>query len=574
MNARGAPTSIPKDLGSLLAYATASHARVVAFLLLVCLVAFLPGFFNIPPIDRDEARFAQATKQMIESGDYIDIRYQDEVRYKKPVGIYWLQAGVVRAAEAVGVPQARTTIALYRVPSLIGAIGAVLLTYWAALAFVSRRMAYLAGLMMATSILLTVEARLAKTDAMLLACCVAAMGVMARAYLAREDRAKGQSDRDIPWGQALILWTALAAGILLKGPLILMVVGLAGLALAVADRSARWLMRLRPLVGVLWVLLLVLPWFFAIMLRAGDSFLQESVGQDLLAKVFKGQETHGAPPGYYLVLFWLTFWPAAPLAAMAAPAVWRHRREPPTRFLLAWVVPSWIVFELVVTKLPHYVLPLYPAIAILIAREIERRALSQNAHLVRFNVLWPIFAAILPAGVFIALIYSRGQFGWLGWPFVALSAIFGFYAWRLYDVEGAERSLARASIAALFLFVAALGVGVPLLRPVFPSRGLAELIASTGCRNPVVASAGFHEPSLVFLAGTRIRLVDGGVAAEILRQGECRVAVIESRHQRAFAQRAERIGLRYSLRGELENSFNINGGRSISFSIYRSEPQQ
>jgi 4-amino-4-deoxy-L-arabinose transferase-like glycosyltransferase len=568
MNARGAPTtSIPKDLGALLAYATASHARVVAFLLLVCLVAFLPGFFNIPPIDRDEARFAQATKQMIESGDYIDIRYQDEVRYKKPVGIYWLQAGVVRAAEAVGVPQARTTIWLYRVPSLLGAIGAVLLTYWAALAFVSRRMAYLAGLMMATSILLTVEARLAKTDAMLLACCVAAMGVMARAYLA-------QSDRDIPWGQALLLWTALAAGILLKGPLILMVVGLAGLALAVADRSARWLLRLRPLVGVLWILLLVLPWFGAIMLRAGDSFLQESVGQDLLAKIFKGQETHGAPPGYYLVLFWLTFWPAAPLAAMAAPAVWRHRREPPTRFLLAWAVPSWIVFELVVTKLPHYVLPLYPAIAILIAREIERRALSQNAHLVRFNVLWPIFAAILPAGVFIALIYSRGQFGWLGWPFVALSAIFGFYAWRLYDVEGAERSLARASIAALFLFVAALGVGVPLLRPVFPSRGLAELIASTGCRNPVVASAGFHEPSLVFLAGTRTRLVDGAVAAEILRQGECRVAVIESRHQRAFAQRAERIGLRYSLRGELENSFNINGGRSITFSIYRSEPQQ
>jgi hypothetical protein len=189
-------------------------------------------------------------------------------------------------------------------------------------------------------------------------------------------------------------------------------------------------------------------------------------------------------------------------------------------------------------------------------------------------VLWPIFAAILPAGVFIALIYSRGQFGWLGWPFVALSAIFGFYAWRLYDVEGVERSFARASIAALFLFIATLGVAVPLLRPVFPSRGLAELIASTGCRNPLVASAGFHEPSLVFLAGTRTRLVDGAVAAEILRQGECRVAVIESRHQRAFAQRAERIGLRYSLRGELENSFNINGGRSITFSIYRSEPQQ
>jgi 4-amino-4-deoxy-L-arabinose transferase-like glycosyltransferase len=567
MNARLAPTSILRDLSALLAFVTASHARAVAFLVLVSLVSFLPGFFNIPPIDRDEARFAQATKQMIETGDYVDIRYQNEARHKKPVGIYWLQAGVVRAAEAVGVPQARTTIWLYRVPSLIGAIGAVLLTYWTALAFVSRRSAYIAGLIMATSVLLTMEARFAKTDAMLLFCCVAAMGVMARAYLA-------QSERDIPWRHALILWTAIAAGILLKGPLILMVAGLAAIALGVADRSARWLLRLRPLVGILWTLILVLPWFVAIMTRAGDSFLQESIQQDLFAKLFKGQETHGAPPGYYLLLFWLTFWPAAPLAAVAAPAVWRHRREPPARFLLAWLVPSWIVFELVVTKLPHYVLPLYPAIAIVIAREIERGALSENVHLVRFNVLWPFFAAILPAAAIIGLIYARGQFGWLAWPCAAGSAIFGFYAWRLYDVEGAERSFVRASTAALFMFVAVLGVVVPLMRPVFPSRGLAELIAASGCRNPVVASAGFHEPSLVFLVGTRTRLVDGPTAAEILRQGECRIAVIESRHERAFAQRAERIGLRYSLRGRLDNSFNINGGRSINFAIYRSEPQQ
>jgi 4-amino-4-deoxy-L-arabinose transferase-like glycosyltransferase len=567
MTARLAPTSILKDLGALLAFVTSSHARAVAFLVLVSLIAFLPGFFNLPPIDRDEARFAQATKQMIENGDYVDIRYQNEARHKKPVGIYWMQAAVVRTAEAVGVPNARTTIWLYRVPSLIGAIGAVLLTYWAALAFVSRRTAYLAGLMMASSILLTIEARLAKTDAMLLLTCVATMGVMARAYLAL-------SDEHLPWGQTFVLWTALAVGILLKGPVILMVAGLAAVALVIADRSGRWLLRLRPFVGVIWLLILVLPWFVAILTKAGDSFLQESVKQDLLAKIFSGQETHGAPPGYYLLLFWLTFWPAAPLAAMAAPAVWQHRRERPARFLLAWLVPSWIVFELVMTKLPHYVLPLYPAIAILIAREIERRALSQNPHLVRFSVGWPIFAAVLPAGVIILLIYMRGQFGWIAWPFAALSAIFGFYAWRLYDVEGAERSFVRASMAALFLFVAALGVAIPLLRPVFPSRGLAELIASAGCRDPVVASAGFHEPSLVFLVGTRTHLTDGAGAAEILRQGECRIAVIESRQERAFAQRAERLGLRYSLRGRLDNAFNLNGGRTINFAIYRSEPQR
>src|ERR1043165_2099878 len=127
---RLARTSLPNDLGAALGFATASHARALLLLVGVSLVAFLPGFFNIPPVDRDEARFAQATKQMLEAGDYIDIRFQDEVRYKKPVGIYLLQAGMVRAAEALGVPQARSTIWLYRVPSLIGAIGAVLLTYW------------------------------------------------------------------------------------------------------------------------------------------------------------------------------------------------------------------------------------------------------------------------------------------------------------------------------------------------------------------------------------------------------------------------------------------------------------
>jgi len=567
MIARLAPASLTRDIGALFARATASHARALAVLVVVSLIAFLPGFFNIPPVDRDEARFAQATKQMIESGDYIDIRFQDEVRYKKPVGIYWLQAGVVRAADAIGVSNAHTTIWLYRVPSLIGAIGAVLLTYWAALAFVTRRSALLAGLMVATCMLLNVEARLAKTDAMLLMCCVAAMGVMARAYLTQS------TGRDIPWRHALLLWSALAGGILLKGPLILMVAGLAALALSIADRSARWLMRLRPMVGVLWVLLLVLPWFLAIMSRAGEAFLEESVGQDLLAKIFKGQETHGAPPGYYLALFWVTFWPAAPLAAVAAPAVWRHRREAPLRFLLAWVVPCWLVFELVVTKLPHYVLPLYPGIAILIAREIERYELSDNPHLTRFTVMWPIFMAVLPAAVVWTVLYMRGQFAWLAWPFGAVGLILGFYAWRLYDVEGAERSFLRAVAGTLCMIVAVLGVAVPLLRPVFPSAALAELIHGVDCHDPIVAAAGFHEPSLVFLIGTHTRLVDGSSAAEILRGGgECRFAIVEARQERAFAQRAEQIGLRYRLGRKLEGYVNTNGGRQVSFAIYRAEP--
>src|SRR5437667_4668348 len=144
-------------------FVTGSHARAVAFLLLCGLLLFLPGFFNIPPIDRDEARFAQATKQMVETGDFIDIRFQDDVRYKKPVGVYWLQAVAVETASALGLPRAQVRVWLYRVPSLIGAIGAVLLTYWTALAFVSRRGAILAARILCSSVLRGDEARLAET---------------------------------------------------------------------------------------------------------------------------------------------------------------------------------------------------------------------------------------------------------------------------------------------------------------------------------------------------------------------------------------------------------------------------
>src|SRR5258705_3155543 len=91
-----------RSLTAIVDFAVGSHARAIAVLLVASLVSFLPGFFSTPPIDRDEARFAQATKQMVESGDYVDIRFQDEVRYKKPVGIYWLQAAVVEAASALG----------------------------------------------------------------------------------------------------------------------------------------------------------------------------------------------------------------------------------------------------------------------------------------------------------------------------------------------------------------------------------------------------------------------------------------------------------------------------------------
>jgi 4-amino-4-deoxy-L-arabinose transferase-like glycosyltransferase len=550
-------------------FATRSHGRAAAVLVAFALLAFLPGFFSLPPTDRDESRFAQASKQMVETGDLVDIHFQDEVRYKKPVGIYWLQAGTVAAARALGMPDARTTIWLYRVPSLLSALGAVLLTYWAALAFITRRGAMLAALMLGGSILLGVEARLAKTDAALLFTVVAAMGAVARAYLA-DDLLRPQRAAD--WLNPAVFWTAIAVGFLLKGPVILMIVGLAMLALAITDRSLAWAKGLRPAVGFAWFLLLVLPWFLAIIFRSGTSFFSGSVGQDMMQKLAGGQESHGAPPGTYLLLFFVTFWPGAMLAGLAAPAVWQARREKGTKLLLAWLVPSWLVFELVMTKLPHYVLPLYPAVAILIAGVAERGMLSRRYWLELGTLWWPLFPALVIAAIIGGSLMLQQQVGLAAWPFAAAAILCGFAAWRCYSVETAEHGLLLALAASVLLAVSVWGVALPSMSRLFPSVALREVLEQSQCPRPVAAAAGFHEPSLVFLAGTSTLLTSPGGAAEFLKGGGCHFAFIEAQTEPAFLRRAAASHVGYAA-GPRIGAFNYSSGRPITIAVYRGEGQ-
>ena len=99
-----------RGLGGVLDYVTENNRRAIWILLVFALIAFLPGYSKVPPIDRDEARFVQSTKQMVASGDYVDIRFQDDVRYQKPVGIYWLQAAALKIATAVSRRDVQTRI--------------------------------------------------------------------------------------------------------------------------------------------------------------------------------------------------------------------------------------------------------------------------------------------------------------------------------------------------------------------------------------------------------------------------------------------------------------------------------
>ena len=123
------------------------HFRNVILLVLFCLVFYLPGLFTIPALDRDEARFAQASKQMVESGDFVDIRFQEKPRYKKPAGTYWLQALSVSLFSAKKLNE----IWPYRIPSLFAAIIAVIGTYFLANIFLPPSGAVIAGIILSSA---------------------------------------------------------------------------------------------------------------------------------------------------------------------------------------------------------------------------------------------------------------------------------------------------------------------------------------------------------------------------------------------------------------------------------------
>jgi 4-amino-4-deoxy-L-arabinose transferase-like glycosyltransferase len=330
-------------------------ARPYAVLSALCLLLYLPGIAAIPPLDRDEARFAQATRQMLETGDFLRIRFQNEARNRKPAGIYWLQAAAVAALSTAD----STAIWPYRLPSVAGATASVLALFaFAAALFRAdpaiagpRRAAFTAALLLATALGLVAEAHIAKTDAVLLAATVAGQSLLGLAYL------RARRGEAVPLALATGFWLAEAAAILVKGPVAPVLAVLTAATLSIADRNARWLGGLRPVRGTILVAAILAPWLIAIERATAGQFLAHSLGRDFLDKLIGAQDAHGAPPLSYLLLAPVTFWPGALWLARAAIGGWRRRDTPSVRFLLAWLVPYWLVIELMPTKLPNYALP-------------------------------------------------------------------------------------------------------------------------------------------------------------------------------------------------------------------------
>jgi 4-amino-4-deoxy-L-arabinose transferase-like glycosyltransferase len=511
--------------------------RGPAIAALIAFLAGLPGLLAVPPLDRDESRFAQATAQMLETRDFVVIHYQDQPRFKKPVGIHWLQATSVSLLSS---PEARHIWA-YRIPSLLGAMLAAAACAWGAAAFFGTQTGLLAGAMLGTTLLLSTEAMIAKTDAVLCGTTTLALAALARLYAAARDGPA--AGRATPW----IFWVALAVSTLVKGPVGPMVVALTIVALAIADRRPAWLARLNVFWGLVVVLVIVGPWAGAVTVATDGGFWSAALTGDLAPKLAGGQETHGAPPGYHTLLAPILMFPMTLLIPAALVTAWRRRAEPGVRFALAWLIPAWIVFELTPTKLVHYPLPTYGAVAWLAAAALAEPLGGR----VRWTgaALSALIGLALAAGSFYLLsLYGQGPGDAVAATVAAVLLAAAGLAGAYMLVRRTPRAAAVGAVGLGLLGHVALAAGLaPRLDPLWLSQrtedamAKARLLPRQGIADAPVAVAGYAEPSLVFALGTPTELGTPDDAAEAI--AEDRPAVVESRQEAPFqaALKARRI---------------------------------
>ena len=483
-----------------------------------------------------------------------------------------------------------TAIWAYRLPSVLAAVVAVFLTYAMAALIVAPQAAFIAAILLASCLLLTVEAHLAKADALVLASVLAAQYALLRTYLANEGPRT--------W---MIFWLAVGAGVLVKGPITPLVTLLTAFSLVIVDRQMDWLTRLKPMIGLPLALAIVIPWIWAIQARTDGAFLQNSIGDDLVPKLLGGVESHGSPPGYYVILVLVTFWPASLFVWPALANGLRKRSETATKFLLAWLIPTWIIFEVVPTKLPHYVLPLYPALAILAASWIHQltaqtrfadcSVMPLGSRI--FALLWTIVGLTLAAAVMILAVAGTGTaldgiensnidtalhsilFGakdvmgkqplaFLA-PSVAIAtALFVFHA---FVTARLHRAVTVSTVGGAIFLACLSQWTVPALDRAFLSTRITE--AATAARaapNSPLAAVGYHEPSLVFLAGSNIHLVSPEAAAKLLAKSPDAVVAVARRHHDEFVSAASALAISVVVRATIDG-LNYSKGRRTTIQI-------
>jgi 4-amino-4-deoxy-L-arabinose transferase-like glycosyltransferase len=540
--------------------------RGALLLLAIALPAFLSGFFDLPPIDRTEVRYAQISKQMLETGDYINPSFLEEREPSKPIGVFWLQAA---SASLIG-DGVQNPIWAYRVPSLLGALLAVFITYLGARRLFGREAALIGAVLLGVNIVIVLQAHLALSKGLHLAFVAAGQWSLAHLYISKRD--------DRQRCHALMFWTA-QGGSILTGVLALPLLSLCTIvALVAADRDAGWLRRLHILWGLPLACLIAVPWMVALALNADPELVRGAWADGFFDKLAGPQRMNWSGfPGMYFAGLWLCLLPGSVLFLFAAKNTWASREERAHRFLLAWIVPYLIVLELLSDKPPLYSLQaVLPAVMVGIAAALTNFAPSALPTTRRFKAYWSgaLLHALLPAlGLAGFVLWSVRPFTLLP-LLLALVAAAGVVMAHLGLLKGRSYAWLGLSVAASLLFyVTTLQIVVPNFKGIWTSARMAEISrAIEPCVPGRVLVADYGEPSAVFDIGSTTYVTKGPAAgqsaANWLDEGKGRIAFVTDHADANFHDHVKRIGLKAPLRIACTRGFNVGRFFWTNISLY------
>ena len=482
--------------------------KEIYILILLSLILFFSSINSLPVLDRDEARYVQASKQMIESNNYSSIKFQNEYRSKKPIGIYWLQAlslnllADVKEINSVSNQILGGYIWKYRIISAISAFFSILLLYLLSKPVFGKKESFYGSLILACSLLFIAESHIAKTDSILVTLTILVMLTLLKYFL------NHKSSKSI--SNFLFLWGGLGIAVLIKGPILPIIFILAVVFIFIIKKDIKWFYASKPFWGLILMLGIALPWFLSISGEEQKNFFTESIIHDFFGKVLGAQENHGAIPGFHFLGLWFFFFPFAVFLIPAFYYLRLNLKENKYIFIIVWLVPTFFIMELIPTKLPHYVLPLYPAISIIMGLVIANFKINKNIFTSKIALLGYIFHFFTSNGLIFFLYKAIENFGNLNnlILFSLLSIVILNNLTFIFLIKKNIKACFFSLILLANLFTSIVYFLIlPSLEKIWVTQNIAHTINNQkGNNNKRIAVLGYNEPSLIFELGTDTKI--------------------------------------------------------------------
>lgn len=481
------------------------HVKDLIVLLLLSVSLFFSSINSLPVLDRDEARYVQSSKQMVENNNYLSIKFQEEYRSKKPIGIYWLQAFSINLLASVSEIKnlkyevLNDSIWKYRVISSIAVLLCILLLYLLSKNIIGREASFNACLILASSLLVIAEAHIAKTDSILLLLSTIIFITLLKYF-------KRVEEKNI--FNFFLLWISIGLSILIKGPILILLFCISIICIILIEKNIVWIKNTKPFLGLLLVILISVPWYFFMPLEEQKNFLQESFFHDFLGKIISTQESHGGFPGFYLIGLFIFFLPFSIFFFPLVKYLKISLRNKNIIFLLCWLLPCLIIMELVPTKLPHYILPIYPAIAVLMGIMLANHNNYKNLFFTKYSYFGYFIYFLISNGLLLIILKANQIYGQINILHYLILFLFNNVVFIFIFKKQLKNTFyylvfySNIFSAILYLLI------IPSFTMLWTSSHIANSLKNNEYieNKSTVASIGYNEPSLVFEVGTNIKV--------------------------------------------------------------------